>query len=368
MRESLTRRRFLGSVGLAGATLAGASSPVAASTSTPPTPTDDVEFHEGLTYAERPGGTLELDLWVPDTDGPAPLVVFIHGGGWIVGTRKDHPDLERYFASRGIAMASIEYRLAPLDGHTPVIPVPPNPAPRAVFPAQILDVKAAIRWLRANADEYGLDPSNVATWGSSAGSHLAALAGTVGDVETVAGDVYPASAVTPTVHPDESGRVQAVVGWYTPTDFLEMDPQLGDTGWFSHDAPNSPESLLVGGQITENPEKVQRADPITYVDGDDPPFLLMHGEQDITVPYEQSEILFEALAEACVDSTLYVLHGLGHGFGVDALTAKPVIDQTVYEARCRGSGRGSAPAVSTRNGPPAGPTVMEQFLDRHLRG
>ncbi|NIB99278.1 alpha/beta hydrolase [Halobacterium sp. R2-5] len=355
-----TRRQFLSTAGAAAAALTLPGSAFAQSDT--PTPSSDVTFHEGLTYAERDSGELKLDLYLPDSEEPTPLVVFVHGGGWLVNTRKDTPDLEEYFVSRGYAMATVDHRLSeiPEDVDPIISPSPDNPVPRGTFPDHIVDVKAAIRWLRGHADEYNLDPERVATWGSSSGSHLAVLAGTAGDVEEIEGDVYD---IEKTVYPGESGRVQAVVGWYTPTDFLKMDPQLDGKG-FSHDAPNSPESLLVGGQITENEELVERADPITYVDPDDPPFLLMHGRQDVTVPYQQSTILYDALSEACVDTTYYELHDLGHGFGFDGLTQKPTVDQTITKAKCTPGDGKLKERVS--NGPPAGPKVIEQFLDRTL--
>lgn len=369
-----TRRQFLGAVALGGATVTATGGAVTARNGDSTTPTGDVAFHKGITYASREAGDyqtagdLELDLYLPESDDPTPLVVYIHGGGWITGSRKATPDLRTYFASRGYAMATIDYRYTFVrDGVDPIIPANDS-HPKGEYPDQIVDVKAAIRWLRANAEEYNIDPNNVATWGSSAGAHLAALAGTVDDVGDVAGDVYPASAVEPTVHPEESGRVQAVVPWYSPTNFLKMDEQASERGWFEHDARNSPESMLLGGKITEYPDRVTRANPITYVDSDDPPYLLMHGRQDGTVAYEQSEILYEALESACVDATSYELHNLGHGFGFEQLTQNPVPEQTIFETQaCKQSpGEGSPPDDHRKNGPPAGPKVIEQFLDRNL--
>lgn len=366
--DSYSRRGFLETVGLTGG-LALATGSSAAMSGEQPTPVRDVTVYEDITYAERPEGTLELDLYLPETDEPSPLVVWIHGGGWLVNTRKSSPDLRRYFASRGYAMATISHRLSEIpEGIDPVIsPDPDNPTPRATFPAHIVDVKAAIRWLRAHADEYGLDPANVAVWGSSSGAHLATLAGTAADVTEIAGDVYPDETVEKTVAPDRSGRVQAVIARYPPTDFLLMDEQLDGEG-FPHNAPNSPESLLVGGQITEHEDRVERANPLTYVSPDDPPFLISHGRADTTVPYEQSVLLYDALRDACVDATFYELPELGHGYGFDELAAKPVIDQTVRTTRScnRSRGAGSQPADRTTSGPPIGPTVVERFLARHL--
>lgn len=367
-----TRRGFLGTVGLAGATLASVGGTAAARAGASATPAKEVQYLEGITYATREAGAfqtagdLELDLVLPSSDRPTPLVVYIHGGGWITGSRKGTPDLANYFAERGYAMATIDYRYTYVrDGITP-FPIPPNDIhPKGEFPDQIVDVKAAIRWLRANAQQYNLDPDNIGVWGSSAGAHLAALAGTVDEVEDVEGDLYD---IEPDVHPEVSGRVQAVVPWYPPTNFLLMDEQAGDLGLFPHSVRNSPESMLIGGKITDHPDRVAAANPITYIDSEDPPFMFMHGRQDGVVPYEQSKIMYEALREACVEATLYELHDQGHGFGFDELSQKPVPDQTVIETHsCQsGPGDGSPPADHTKNGPPAGAKTIEQFLDRHL--
>ncbi|MFB6078367.1 MAG: alpha/beta hydrolase fold domain-containing protein [Halarchaeum sp.] len=354
-----SRRRFLQTTAVGGALLLGSGSATATRSE------GAGRTHMDVTYAtreggeRRTGGDLKLDLYLPDREGPVPLVVYVHGGGWLVNTRKQTLGVER-FTERGYAVASIDYRLSYVpDDVTPIIrPDPDNPTPRGVFPDPIVDVKAAIRWLRAHADEYGIDPRRIATWGSSAGSHLAALAGTMDDVEEVEGRLYD---VTPTVHPDESGRVQGVVGWYTPTDFLLMDEQAGSLGHFDHEASNSPESLLVGGDINRNALRVRRANPLTYLDVDDPPFLLMHGRQDGTVPYEQSEVLFEKLGDVRVDATFYVLDGLHHAFGFDDLESTPRADQTV---RTTGDGhpdRGHLEDPS--DWPAAGADAIEQFLD-----
>lgn len=349
-----TRRGFLGKAALTGVAMASVGGTAAASKGGSTTPTKDVTFIEGVTYASRPSTELKVDLYLPESKTPTPLVVWIHGGGWLAGNRKSSPDLRQYYASRGIAMATIDYRLS----H------------EAIFPAQIEDVKAAIRWLRGNDAQYNLDPNHVATWGSSAGAHLAALAATVDDVAEVEGDdIYE---ITPSVEPDESGTVQAAIPWYPPTDLLEMDTQDsnddGAQGIIDHDDAGSPESLLIGEPIQNVPEKTDRANPITYIDSDDPPFLFMHGKQDRLVPYEQSRVMYQALRDECIEATFYNLHNLGHGFGFDELTQKPVIEQTIHKTQAckQGPGKGSPPGDHTTNGPPAGPKVIEQFIDQHL--
>jgi len=368
----MSRRGFIRAAAFSGVVLsAGTPATISAQ---PSELSDQVTVHEGVTYAEREAGeqqtagSLELDLYLPPGENPAPLIVYIHGGAWTGGDQKRTRGVER-FAERGFAVASIEYRLSYIpDDVEDAFWIPESNdvnGPRGKFPDHIVDVKAAIRWLRAHADEYNLDPDRVAAWGSSAGAHLAALAGTMGDIEEVEGDLYD---VTPTVYPDESGRLQAVVTWYAGTNLLVMDEQLGEMGAFKHEAPNSPESLLVGGDINENALKVRRADPLTYVDFNDPSFLMMHGRQDTIVPYEQSEILLEALGRACIDSKLYVLDTLGHGFGFEELEGVSKEDQVIHRAGTCDCGEyeGSPPAPEQVEGPPASEEVINQFLRETL--
>lgn len=239
-----------------------------------------------LEYGRADGKPLLLDLYLPEKPAAAlPLIVWVHGGGWSAGTKANTPALP--MVGRGYAVASVEYRLSG----------------QARFPAQIHDCKAAVRWLRARAKEYGLDPGRFGAWGSSAGGHLVALLGTSGGVKELGGEGG---------NPDQSSRVQAVCDWFGPTDLLRMRdfPSRID-----HDAPGSPESRLIGGPIQENREKAARANPITYVTKDDPPFLIMHGDQDPLVPHNQSELLRDALQKTGVEVTLHTVRGAGHGFG-----------------------------------------------------
>jgi len=186
----------------------------------------------------------------------------------------------------GYAIASVSYRLSQ----------------QAIFPAQIEDCKAAIRWLRAHAEQYKLDPKRFGAWGASAGGHLVALLGTAGDMQEWDNGEYQ----------DYSSQVQAICDWFGPTDFLRMNDVPGT---MDHDAPDSPESQLIGGAIQENEDKVAYANPITYITSDDPPFLIMHGKEDRTVIPQQSELLHQALQAADVESTLLIIKGTGHGFG-----------------------------------------------------
>ncbi|MBX7097065.1 MAG: alpha/beta hydrolase [Myxococcaceae bacterium] len=243
----------------------------------------------GLSYA--PGAAHGMDLTVPSGAGPFPLVLYIHGGAWLEGDRSEAQPLVDRQARRGYAVASIDYRLTPV----------------AKFPAQIQDVKAAVRWLRAHAGQYHLDPARFASWGASAGGHLAMLVGTSGRV-TALEDLSQGN-------PAESSAVQAVVDWYGPTDFLQMDAQtVAGCASQNHDAADSPESKLVGCQIQSCPQKVAAANPITYVDPADPPMLLMHGAKDCTVPTPQAGLMDAALKAKGVGSTLVIVSGLGHDF------------------------------------------------------
>jgi acetyl esterase/lipase len=234
-----------------------------------------------------PGGheRQKLDLYLPPTGSRWPLVVAIHGGAFRMGDKGGEP--AGAFVARGFAVAAINYRLSQ----------------HAVFPAQIEDCKAAVRWLRANAAQYGYDPDRVASYGASAGGHLAAMLGTAGDV----------AAFDVGANPGVSSRVQTVVDFFGPTDFLQMDAHRPSEKAMVHDTPDSPESQLVGGPIRDNPEKVARGNPVTYVTADDPPFLIVHGDADLLVPHHQSELLEAALRKAGVRVRLETIPGGPHG-------------------------------------------------------
>lgn len=243
--------------------------------------------HRDLEYARPQGLPQKLDLYVPDGAGPFPLVVWIHGGGWQNGDKGLSPTgVQLRQAGRGYAVASVNYRLSGVATH----------------PAQIHDCKAAIRWLRANAATYRIDPDRVGVWGSSAGGHLVALLGTSGDVPALEGPD----------NPGVSSRVSAVVDWYGPTDFLGMQAQgLPCSG--DHWSASSPEGRMLGCASAACPDTAREASPITWVSGDDPPFHIVHGTNDCTVAPLQSQTLHEALQEAGVDSTLTMIAGGGHG-------------------------------------------------------
>ena len=245
---------------------------------------EGITAHRDIAYVTNGHERQKLDLYVPDEGENLPLIIWIHGGAWLGGDKEHYRPME--YLKSGYAGASLNYRLSQ----------------HAIFPAQIEDVKAAVRWLRANAETYRIDPNRFAAWGSSAGGHLVAMLGTTGDItEFEVGENL-----------EVSSRVQAVVDYFGPTDFIQMDAYRLPDG-LVHDAPDSPESKLVGGPIQEHKDRVASANPITYVSKDDPPILIIHGDQDKLVPYQQSVLLKDALEKVGVAVTLYNVVGEGHG-------------------------------------------------------
>jgi acetyl esterase/lipase len=238
----------------------------------------------------------KLDIYLPG-EGPFPVIVYIHGGAFMGGDKADVlvlPSLQGL--KRGYAVVSINYRLSG----------------EARFPALVHDAKAAIRWIRANAQTYHFDPSRIAAWGGSAGGYLALMLGTSAGVDKLE-DLNMGN-------PDQPSTVQAVVDWYGPSDFLKMDEQLEESGLrplpgTEHSGANSPESLLLGHKITEIPEQVRAANPLTYIQGKAPPFLLQHGTRDATVPVQQSVVMADGLKAVLGNNmvTLELLEEAGHG-------------------------------------------------------
>lgn len=235
-----------------------------------------------LIYVKKGDRSQSLDLFLPSGEAKKrPLVIWVHGGGWRSGSKEGGP--WRALIREGFAVASINYRLSG----------------EAIFPAQIEDCKAAVRYLRANAGKFGLDEDRFGAWGSSAGGHLVALLGTSGGVKELEGGALG--------NESESSRVQAVCDWYGPTDFLAF--RSGEQAR----STQTPEALLLGGAINTNEALAKSASPITYISKDDPPFLIAHGLSDRTVPYNQSELLHQALQKGGVSSELVLVPGAGHG-------------------------------------------------------
>lgn len=319
-----------------------------------------------------------LDLYLPVTPirRPAPVIVFLHGGGWSGGTRTTGPDFTRYFAQDGFAMASIEYRLTP----------------SVTFPGNVEDVRTAVRWLRANAATHGLDPERICLWGTSAGGHLAAVAG-----------LAPRGTFEGTDNLDRSSAVRCVLDAYGPTQFDMMDAQTQQEkaslqspvvtvavggggradagrgappapagqgtppagrgrGALPHDDPASPESRLIGSPVQTAPDRVRAASPITYVGKDAPPFLIVHGLADSSVPHGQSVLLYEALKRPGHDVTLRLIDGLPHTF-----FNRSDLDEVAgpFRMQVREHPRGGPEAERVER---AGVfAVAREFFTRHLR-
>ena len=260
----------------------------------------DATIHRDLVYKTVNGAALTLDLYCPEkVSGPAPVIVWIHGGAWRRGGKEKCPAVA--LVQDGYAVASIDYRLT-------------STAP---FPAQIEDCKAAVRWLRANAAKYNLDADRIGVWGMSAGGHLAALLGTSGGVPELEGSGD---------NMQYSSRVQAVCDVAGPTDL----PALTNVG------PKRMSAIegLLGGPLEKDKAKAIAASPIHYVSKDDPPFLIVHGEGDRVIPVEQSQRLYEALRKAGVNATLKILPQVGHqGVLMDAVKDAEVFFNATLKKR-----------------------------------
>ncbi len=269
---------------LAGCSFLGMGQP--ASLSTAPT-------YKDVAYTPTVG-TQKMDIYLPAGDGPFPVIINLHGGGFKFGDKgmvDAHPGQE--FLQAGYAIVSIDYRLSG----------------EAKFPAAVLDAKAAVRFLRANAAKYKLDPDKIVAFGQSAGGNIAAMLGTTGDVAEFDDAKLGNAGV--------SSRVQAVVDWFGPTDFGQMDAQAKAQGCSAsdqkHNASDSFESLYLGATVPDAPALVKKANPITYITKDDAPFLIQKGDQDCTVPIENTKMLADALQAAGVDVHYALLEGTGHG-------------------------------------------------------
>lgn len=281
----------------------------------------DLEY--GTYLLEGSQGRLLLDLYLPKVAStqPLPVLIFIHGGGWVERSKEDCPG--ELVARRGFALACINYRYSY----------------QAIFPAQIHDVKAAVRWLRKNATRYNLDPNRFGAWGDSAGGHLSALLGTSAGVPSLEGA---------TGNEPISSKIQAVSNWYGPTDLTKFPRAFAEFP--------TPEVLeknqgqpwlkltevvyrLLGGPVSQRRELAALANPIAHIDDRDPPFLIVHGELDDVVPISQSDLLVKALQE------------------------KGVKVEYVRDRNLKHSYRG-------QNGEPFDPNLMEitlNFFERHLK-
>jgi acetyl esterase/lipase len=237
----------------------------------------------------------QLDIYLPpEGDGPFPVILHVHGGGFELGDKRDMPLLPLLQGlGRGYAVVSANYRLSG----------------EAVFPAGLQDVKAAVRWIRAGGQAYHLDGSRIAAWGGSAGGYYVAMVCLTAHV--------PELEDLSLGNPDVPCDVQAGVDWFGPTDFCQMDEQLAESGLGvpDHGEAHSPESKFMGAKLTEIPEKVRRANPLIYVHADIAPILIQHGQLDPLVPVQQSMILAQKLEEIVSHDRFEfdILEGAGHG-------------------------------------------------------
>ncbi|HEQ72580.1 MAG TPA: alpha/beta hydrolase [Spirochaetia bacterium] len=221
----------------------------------------------GVPYRTIDNQEIVLDLFLPETDTPTPVIIWIHGGGFTHNSRKSIFFDPAFVTGYGYAFISIDYRLAP-DYY---------------FPEQVYDCKAAVRWVKAHAAEYNLLPGKIGLWGDSAGGYLVSFLGTSGDVTELEG---------PHDNPGFDSRVQAVC------DFYGVIEPIGN---------------LMGPEGSRNPELKKAANPLTHISPNDPPFLIMHGKKDRWVPYSQSELLYENLKKKGVHAELKLLEDADHG-------------------------------------------------------
>jgi len=298
---------------------------------------------EDQVYSRAGGRDRLADVYIPEGEGPFPAVLFLHGGGWRFGDRRLAPDLARYFARDGYVMVSIDYRLSD----------------EARFPASVVDAVTAIRWMRAEAARLRIDPARIGLLGSSAGAHLALLAGL--DAERFGSEEWA----------EHSAAVAAIVDGYGPSDFLRADAQrdpdaLPGTDPESAVIPpprpatdaDSMESVYLGAPIAEVPDLVAAANPANYAAGARCPVLILHGDCDAHVPLDQSRIVFDALAAAGAEVTFAEIGGLGHGF----LNRNELDAQGPHDMRIR---RSTAPEAVEEDR--AGIWAMiREFLDASL--
>lgn len=233
-----------------------------------------------------------MDIYLPEGDGPFPVVVLIHGGAFKMGDKGMEKANAEALVANGFAAASINYRLSG----------------EAIYPAQIEDCKAAVRFLRANATKYNLNPEKIGSWGSSAGGNLSAMLGTSYGVAALEGSSLGNAAV--------SSRVIASVDWFGPINFGTMDAEAAALGFTGRtNSESSPESQLIGKAVQSAPELVAKANPTTYISADDAAFFIQVGSMDRNIPYTQSLNFYDALKLVLGSEkvSFELLEGAGHG-------------------------------------------------------
>lgn len=249
-------------------------------------PNTTAEAIKDVEYGRVGDIPLLLDIYIPETPiaSPIPAIIFIHGGGWERSDKGEKLCVIKFshLATHGFIVASINYRLSGV----------------APFPAAVEDSKCAVRWLRANADKYNVDPDRIAVAGYSAGGHLAMMVGLVDETVGLEGNGG---------WQEFSSRVQAVCSFYGPTDFVSR--------YIEKPVSTHPTHIkFLGGTMEEKPEIYKAASPINYVTEDDPPLLLVHGELDETVPYSDSKRMYQAYQQAGLEAELVKVSGAGHNF------------------------------------------------------
>ncbi len=266
---------------------------------------EGVRVEKDIAYVTDGDAAQKLDLYLPEqpADKPLPLIVWVHGGGWQGGSKSGCPAAS--YVARGYAAASVEYRFSQ----------------KAVFPAQIQDCQAALRWLRANARKYNFDPDHIGLWGSSAGGHLVALMGTSGGKKA-----FPPIGG----NEDQSDRVQAVCDLYGPADFNTVIQQAEDDkgvkNIYAFNTPKDTYSTLVGVHLGSDKAKTDAVSPVHFVSKDNPPFLILHGTKDALVPFAQSVEFEAALKQQGVPVLFQRLPNCGHG---GAMFNKPAVNDMI---------------------------------------
>jgi acetyl esterase/lipase len=302
--------------------------------------------HADLHYAPAdPPGTNghRLDLYLPaGAAGPLPVVIWTAGSAWMADNgKRGGGAVAARLNPAGYAVAGVSIRSSA----------------QVTFPGQVHDIKAAIRWLRANAKAYGLDGERIAIMGDSSGGWTSAMAAVTGDAPELEGSVGVTGV---------RSDVRAAVAFYPPTDFLAMDAwallPCGQPKAFCHDPATSPESRLIGCAIQTCADKVQAANPARYVTAADPPMLILHGGADPLVPHNQGERLYMALNKACREAAFISLPTAGHGPWNAFLTDDAVREAATIRTTSAAGCAVTAPAPYT----PTWQTVIA-FLDRHVK-
>src|SRR5277367_394504 len=254
---------------------------------------DQMTVIRNLPYANDGNPAHRLDLYMP-LNGPLltgrPLVIWVHGGGWEEGDKRNSP--APLLTHLGIVAASINYRLSA----------------EAKFPAQFEDCELALAWLRKHSREYGINPRKIGIWGHSAGGHLAALVG----------------LKSAGLRPGADASVQAVCVWAGPTDFLTFASQCDPNNDLNPDSPKGPLAKLLGSVPKDAPDKAKAASPVTFVKPGVPPFLIVHGDSDDLVPVQQAKELYEKLQQVNAPVDLDIIKGRGHDLATEE-TLKEVL-------------------------------------------